>query len=82
MSSLQLPFSVWVLLTEVGYNKMSSKCNKRDWEDGSFSKVLVTQAWGPEFDAQDPWKMLGMVVHTCNLRATTAGTGESLELSG
>ena len=36
------------------------KMNDQGWD--SVSNVLDAQAWEPEFDSQDPWK-LGMVVY-------------------
>lgn len=42
--------------------------------------MLVSKAWGPEFDAQNLYKMLDMVVHTCNSSARERETAEFLGL--
>lgn len=38
----------------------------REQSDSSVSKALCTQAWGPEFNSRNSYKMLGMVAHSCN----------------
>lgn len=60
----QLPMSQWVQLIHAkkaqfpgdlqhaAASHSSKHC--QDWGDGSVSKVLVTQAGGPEIDIQNP----------------------------
>lgn len=44
--------------------------------------MLVSKAWGPEFDAQNLYKMLDVVVHTCNSSAWERETAKFLGLIG
>lgn len=51
-------------------------------QPGLGSYLCVSKAWGPEFDAQNLYKMLDVVVHTCNSSARERETAEFLGLIG
>lgn len=36
--------------------------NTKGWRDGSDNEILASQAWAPEFEPQDTWKL----TQTCN----------------
>jgi hypothetical protein len=54
----------------------------RDWRDGSVSKALGTQEWGPRFHPQHPHKNPGVVAYVYNSHAGEAETPVSLEFIG
>lgn len=64
-------------------NQKSNDEEVRVWEGGSVCKVLVTQALGPEFDAQNQCvKILIVVVCTYNLSVVEDETGGYLGFPG